>query len=135
MNFIEKKYKAHDCFVDFINGVGTKEYQQFADLFNPMLFTENYHNLHINVGVQSNESFRPWLSTRLKFFTVIVNVFNGEPQLIIRNKNSLNVITINLALITNLHIKTMDNPNSYYHDIEFRYNNEVDYQMRVVINK
>lgn len=135
MNFIEKKCKAYDCFMDFINGIGTKEYQQFADLFNPMLFMENCHNFHINVGIQSNNSFRPWLSTRLKIFTVVVNVFNGKPQLIIRDKSVLNVVTINLDLITNLHIKTMDNPNSCYHDIEFRYNNEVDYQMRIVIDK
>ena len=135
MNFVGKKHKAYEYFTNFVNGIGTKEYRQFADLFTPMLFKENYHNIFINVGIKSYKSFTSWLSTKLENFVVVLSVFDKEPQLIIRGKDGLNITMINLALISNLHIKTTENPNSYYHDIEFRYNNEVDYQMRIVINK
>lgn len=135
MNFVGKKHKAYECFVNFINGIGTKEYQQFADLFLPMLFKENCHNLFINVGIKSTKSFTSWLSTKLENFIVTLNVFNEEPQLIIKSNVGFNTVMINLALITSLHIETKNNPDSYYYDIEFRYNNEVDYQMRIVINK
>lgn len=135
MEFVGKKYKAYECFANFTDGIGTKEYQQFADLFLPMSFKENCHNLFINVGIKSPKSFTSWLSTKLENFIVVLNVFNEEPQLIIRGKSGLNVTMINIALISKLHIETTDNPNSCYYDIEFRYNNEVDYQMRIVINK
>lgn len=135
MSFVGKKYQACKCFTDFIDNVGTKEYRQFADLFLPMLFKENCHNIFISAGIKSSKSFISWLSTRLENFIVTLNVFNEEPQLIIRGSVGLNIVAINIALITNLHIETKDNLNSYYHDIEFRYNNEVDYQMRIVVNK
>lgn len=134
MDFVGKKYKACKCFEDFINSIGTKEYRQLGDILLPMSFKENCHNIFINVGIKSHRSFLSWLSTKLETFIVVLNVFNEEPQLIIRN-NSFNTVAINLALVTNLHIETKDNPDSYYHDIEFRYNNEVDYQMRIVVNK
>ncbi|MBR5604251.1 MAG: hypothetical protein IKW51_08630 [Bacteroidales bacterium] len=135
MDFVSKKYKAYECFANFINGINTEEYQQFSDLFLPMSFKENCHNIFINVGIKSSKSFTSWLSTKLESFIVVLNVFNEEPQLIIRGNTGINIMMINLALITKLHIKTTDNPNSCYYDIEFRYNNEVDYQMRIVINK
>ena len=135
MDFVGRKYKACKCFTDFINGVGTKEHRQFADLFLPMLFKENCHNILISVGIKNSQSFISWLSTKLENFIVTLNVFNEEPQLIIRSSVGLNTVVINLALITNLYIETMDNPDCYYHNIEFRYNNEVDYQMRIAINK
>ena len=135
MDYIGKKYKAYECFTNFIDGICTKEYQQFADLFLPMSFKENCHNIFINVGIKSAKSFTSWLSTKLENFIVVLNVFNEEPQLIIRGKTGLNTMMINLALIAKLHIETTDNPDSCYHYIEFRYNNEVDYQMCIVINK
>ena len=135
MNFVEKKHKAYECFTNFVNGIGTKEYLQFADLFLPMSFKENHHNIFINVGIKSSKSFTSWLCTKLENFVVVLGVFGKEPQLIIRGKDGINTTMINLALISNLHIKTTENPYSYYHDIEFRYNNEVDYQMRVVMDK
>lgn len=135
MNFVGKKYKACKCFTDFIDSVGTKEYQQFADLFLPMLFKENCHNILISVGIKTSQSFISWLSTKLDNFIATLNVFNEEPQLIIRGNTGINTMAINIALVTDLHVETKDNPNTYYHDIEFKYNNEVDYQMRIVINK
>lgn len=135
MNFVGKKHKAYEYFTNFVNGIGTKEYLQFADLFTPMLFKENYHNIFINVGIKYQKSFTSWLSTKLESFVIVLSEFNKEPQLIIRGKDGINNIMINLALISNLHIKTTENPYSYYHDIEFRYNNEVDYQIRIVVEK
>ena len=135
MNFVDKKHKAYENFANFVNGIGTIEYQQFADLFLPMSFKENFHNLFINVGIKSTKSFTSWLCTKLENFVIVLSVFDKEPQLIIRGKDGINTTMINLALMSNLHIETTENPYSYYHDIEFRYNNEVDYQMRIVINK
>ena len=134
MNFVGKQYKAYEYFVNFINGIDTEEYQNLANLITPMLFKENYHKLYIGVGSQSPKSFTSWLSTSLENFIFVLSTFNEEPQLIIKS-NGFNIASINLALITSLHINTHDNPDSWYYDIEFRYNNEIDYKMRIVVKK
>ena len=116
MDFIGKKYKAYECFADFVDNIGTKEYRQFADLFVPMLFKENCHNIFISVGIKSSKSFVSWLSTKFKKFIVVLNVFNKEPQLIIRSDFGFDAVAINLTLMKNLHIEIKDNPDSYYYE-------------------
>lgn len=136
MRFIGKKGKAYECFADFKKGCNAKEYQQFVDIFLPMLFQENNNRLAISVGKKVAETkFVSWLSMVTHKFTAIPTMYGNEPQLIIRDGTNLNNTLINLALIKDLHIDTEETVNDYRYQICFNYNNEVDYQMHIVVNR
>ena len=139
MNFIDRKSKAFNCFMDFKKDCNVKEYQQFVDIFSPMLFKENNHLLEISVGKKTSDSqFMSWLSLAVHNFIVLPAVYNNEPQLIIRNNTTIrkeNIALINLTAINNLSIKTEESSTFYRHNICFNYNNKVDYQMDIVVDK
>ena len=137
MRLIGKKGKAYECFADFKNNNKAKEYQQFVDLFLPMLFQENDGRLTISVGKKISESnFVSWLSCVSKKFVVIPSMYDNEPQMIIRDVDNTNVnVLVNLALIKDIHITTKEDVNRCWYEICFNYNDEVDYQMHIVVNR
>lgn len=135
MNFIDKKGEAYKCFVDFRRDNNAKEYQQFVDIFVPMLFQENNHRLSVSVGKRTSESvFNSWLSCTVHTFVAIPTRWGDEPQLIIKDGAGICITLFNLALIKDLYITTEDTTIFTMYNIEFHYG-EVDYQMRIVVNK
>lgn len=137
MRFIGKKGKAYECFADYKSGNNAKEYQQLIDIFLPMMFQENKNRFEISVGkILSETKFLSWLSWVSKKFVVIPSIYNDEPQIIIRDVNGADTGTlINLSLINNLHITTNEDENRCYHELRFNYNNEVDYEMHIVLDR
>ena len=135
MNFIGKMSKAYECFANFKNGCNAKEYQQFVDIFLPMLFQVNENRLIINIGKKTSKSFVSWLSMKTYKFTAIPTMYGNEPQLIIRDGTNFQNMLINLTLIKDLHIDIDETANDYRCQIYFNYNNEVDYQIYIVANK
>lgn len=137
MRFIGKREKAYECFANFRSNNNAKEYRQLIDIFLPMMFQENESRFEISVGRRvSKTKFISWLSWLSKKFVVIPNIYNGEPQMIIRDINSINGnALINLSLINNIHIVTNEDENRCYHEICFNYNDEVDYKMHIVLDR
>ena len=136
MRFIGKKGKAYECFADYKSGNNAKEYQQLIDIFLPMMFQENEGRFEISVGRISKTKFVSWLSWISKKFVVIPNMYDDEPQMIIRDVGSTNAnALINLSLINNIHIITNEDENRCCHEICFNYNNEVDYKMHIILDR
>lgn len=137
MNFIGKKSEAFNCFADFKKGDNAKEYQQFVDIFLPMLFRENNNRLEISVGKKISESqFVSWLSMVTNKFNAIPSVYGNHPQLVIKdcvNRSAPVIVSLNLSIIKDLHIETEKVVGFLRHNICFNYN-EVDYQMHIIIN-
>lgn len=137
MNFIGKKGEAYKCFADFKNGNNAKEYQQFVDIFLPMLFQENNNRLEISVGKKISESqFVSWLSVVANKFNVMPIVCDNNPQLVIKdcaNRSAPAIVSLNISTIKDLHIETEKTTGFFRHNICFNYN-EVDYQMHIIIN-
>ena len=137
MRFIGKKAKAYECFADYKNGNNAKECQQLVDIFLPMLFQENECRIEISVGKRISEiKFVSWLSWISKKFVVRPSMCDNEPQIIIRGVDSASTnASINLALIKDIHITTNEDENRCSHNICFNYNDEVDYQMHIVLDR
>lgn len=135
MVFVDKKYKAYECLMNYIKGKDTKEYQQFADLLIPMLYKKNNCSIFISVGNKKSNVFIAWLSTKLDSFIVTLGIFDNIPQLTIKDKNGLNVFTINFNLISDLNIDIAENPDSYYYNVSFKYDNIIDYNIKTVLQK
>lgn len=102
-----------------------------------MFFQENHHSLKINVGKQVRSSFLSWLTSTIDNFNVVLAEHNNEPMFIIRDCKGLNsYISINLSQMSNLRIEQMGNEMvGMRYIIEFTYNDEIDYQMFVVLSK
>lgn len=134
MNFIGKKSEAYNCFANFKKGDSNKEYQQFVDIFLPMLFQKNNNRLEISVGKKiSKNQFMSWLSVVTNRFNVIPSVYGDCPLLIIKdcaNRSLPVIVSLNLANIKELHIETEKDNGFSRHNICFNYD-EVDYQMHI----
>lgn len=139
MRFIGKNGKAYECFVDYKkNDNNAKEHQQLVDIFLPIMFQENEGRIEINVGRRISETkFVSWLSWTSKKFVVMPSMYNDcEPQMIIKGVDSLTAnALINLTLIKDIHITTNEDENRCWHKICFNYNNEVDYEMHIVLDR
>ena len=137
MRFIGKKAKAYECFANYKSGDNAKECQQLVDIFLPMLFQENECHIEISVGRNISENkFVSWLSWFSKKFIVIPSMCDNEPQIVIRGVDSTNTnALINLTLIKDIHITTDEDENRCRHNICFNYNDEVDYQMHIVLDR
>lgn len=136
MKFVGKKAEAYKCFADFRRDNDTKEYQQFIDIFLPMLFQENNHRLSISVGRRISEStFNSWLSWVTHSFIAMPTKCGNEPKLLIRDVTGIGAGTLlNLSLIENLHITNEDTIGFTRYNIDFHHG-ETDYQMHIIINK
>lgn len=138
MRFIGKNGKAYECFADYRkNDNNAKEHQQLIGIFLPIMFQENKGRIEINVGRKiSDTKFVSWLSWVSKKFVVIPSMYDNEPQMIIRGVDSLTAnASINLALIKDIHIITNEDENRCRHKIYFNYNDEVDYEMHIVLDR
>lgn len=136
MKLIGKMGKAYECFADFRSNNNAKEYKQFVDIFFPMLCNENNHRLDIIVGKKvSDSNFISFISCVTHKFTVIPSVYNNEPQLIIRDFNGCCSTLINICLVKDLYIKADETDTYLKYNICFNYNNEIDYQMHIIVNK
>lgn len=136
MNVIKKLERAYNCLDNYRNSCDSENHKKFIDIFFPMFYQQNKHRLEISVGKKiSNEVFQSLLTTTTKNFNVVLTQYGNEPQFIIREFNSNNSITcINLALIKDLEINTIDNaPFDTRYKIDFNYNNEIDYRMWIVV--
>ena len=136
MNFVGKMKEAYKCFADFKKGDNVKEYQQFVDIFLPMLFKENNNRLEISVGKKISQSkFMSLLSVVTNKFNAIPSVFGDCPLLMIKDCiNRSTIVSLNLAIIKDLYVETEEAVGFFIHNICFNYN-EVDYQMHIIVNK
>lgn len=137
MRLPRKVEKAYNCLMDYRERCDSEARKVFIDIFTPMFFQENHHSLKINVGKQVRSSFLSWLTSTIDNFNVVLAEHNNEPMFIIRDCKGLNsYISINLSQMSNLRIEQMGNEMvGMRYIIEFTYNDEIDYQMFVVLSK
>ena len=138
MKLMDKISKSYDCLNAF-TASNNEVMKQFVDIFSPMLFNENEGRMEIGVGHKESESkFSFWLKTTVHKFNVVLSCCNEEPQFIIKdmvNRATDTITAINLALMRNLVIKAVETEDGNSYKIDFNYNNQIDYIIRLVVHK
>lgn len=136
MKIMDRIGKAYDCLDAFKTASNNEVMKQFVDIFFPMFFEENEHRLEISVGHRTATSFQFWLKTVSHKFNVILSKWGSEPQFLFRNMENLeDMMAINLALMRDLNIKTEEAPEFNRCIIDFNYNNQIDYNISLVVHK
>ena len=127
-NIVEIK-RAYDCLTDFRDN-RNEEYKKLINIFFPILHKKSECYLEISIGKKMSEmKFQSMLSIVTTCFIVKLSRWNNEPQFIIYDVDHHNTIAVfNLALIENLYVGN-DGNDSY--NIDFNYNNEIDYCIHI----
>lgn len=139
MSAIIRMEKAYNCLENYRSNCNSKEHKKLVDIFFPMLYQGNKHRLEISVGNKISESkFNRVLSMLTDNFIVVLDRWGDEPQLIIKYANNgYPIALINLSLVKNLQIETEEDQKVKFcsHNIYFKYNDEIDYHLHIVIKE
>ena len=131
--------KTFDYVNIFVENCSNATMKQFVNIFSPMFFRENNYRIDVKVGKrESKERFASFLNNFTDKFNVIPSLCDNEPQLLIKDmsrRKTYAILIINLFLIGNLHITKTESNEYYFHKIDFTYNNQVDYQIDLVVDK
>ena len=138
MNITDRICKSYDCLDAFKTASNNEVMKQFVDIFFHMFFEENEHHLEVSVGHRKSKSmFDCWLRTITNKYNICLSHWNNEPQFIFKDVSnySTNIMAINLALMRDLNIKTEEIPEFNRYIIDFNYNNQIDYNISLVVHK
>ena len=138
MSAIVNMEKSYNCLVDFRNNCNSDEHKKLIDIFLSMLYQENRDRLEISVGKKiSKLTFHQFLSTITTNFIVKLSCWGNEPQIIIQDvtQHYKTVTMLNLVLIKDLYVESKkdDSVNFFEYNIYFNYNNEIDYNIHIVL--
>ena len=125
-HIIQKKYNQ---LIEY--GKNNPRCSRVIDIFKNFLYKHNDWKITISVGKRNEDSFVSFLSSIMENFIVKLDVYKNEPVFIIGN-NKQNIACINVAAITNLHIKSNLTNDKYF--LSFNYNNEIDYMIDIRAN-
>jgi hypothetical protein len=137
MSFSNRIIKSYDCLNAFKSNCTDGNIVKFVDIFYPILFNKIKGSFYISVGEKKNGVFQKWLGTYMNKIKINLNQWNNEPQLIISNCEKTNnaVLSVCLAFVNNVAIKVDETDTFISYEIEFNYDNKIDYQMNLKMNK
>lgn len=120
---------------DLLNAENTNK--ELVEVFKMFLHKCNEHTISISVGKKKDDRFYHDLSLTTKYFHVILDFYNDEPQFFFRgdNRNGSDFRAMfNLKFITNLSIEKIEDDKYCNYDIVFSYLKK-DYNLRFCIEK
>lgn len=112
------------------------QYEELVEVFKKFLHKKSESRCEICVGKRNDDCFQSYLSTIANNYNVILSNYQDEPQFIIKENCRNTLVAINLSLVKNIHIDTIEykdeNINVCDYKIDFSYNQgdcEVDYHI------
>jgi hypothetical protein len=134
MTIEEKMIKAYDCLDAFKNKCTDKNMENFIDIFYLMLFEKIDVKFRVSIGKRKGDNFYSWLSAVAKKLQVNLHRYNDEPKFVFRDAEEEIYpvfLSINLALIKDISIKTYETSISTKYRINFNYDNKFDYSIEM----
>jgi len=129
--------KTTACVDGFKAGCNDCELIRFIDLFMDQYASGSHdHNqLKIMVAKGNMQSYIPLLTTSLRDVKTIFGCCSGHPCLTIRSGNTDAIKSLDLSLIHNMHIETIDTPGCPWvrYNMTFNYMDLVDYDMSLFL--